>query len=90
MGNFLIIVIQLIFELLWWAILIKVILSWLPMAGIRIDPYNPVVQMLNSITDPILEPLRRYTTIGMIDLSPIVALIGLRLIESFLVGLLGG
>ncbi|HRV95817.1 MAG TPA: YggT family protein [Anaerolineae bacterium] len=90
MGNFLIIVIQLIFELLWWAILIKVILSWLPMAGIRIDPYNPVVQMLNSITDPILEPLRRYTTIGMIDLSPIVALIGLRLIERFLIGLLGG
>lgn len=90
MVEFLAIVIRLVFQLLWWAILIKVILSWLPMAGIKIDPYNPVVQMLNSITDPILEPLRRYTTVGMIDLSPIVALIGLRLIENILVGLLLG
>ena len=90
MADFLAIVITLVFRILWWAILIRVILSWLPMAGIRIDPYNPAVQILSSITDPILEPLRRYTTVGMIDLSPIVALIGLSLIESILVGLLRG
>ncbi len=56
------------------AILIRVILSWLPMAGVHIDPYNPVVKILYDITDPILKPLRRFTTVGMIDLSPIVAL----------------
>lgn len=90
MAEILAIVITFVFRILWWAILIRVILSWLPMAGIRIDPYNPAVQMLSSITDPILEPLRKYTTVGMIDLSPIVALIGLSLIESLLIGLLVG
>jgi YggT family protein len=60
--------------------LIRVLLSWLPMAGIHIDPYNPIVKILYDITDPILEPLRRFTTIGMIDWSPIVALIIINLI----------
>lgn len=56
-----------------WAILIRVLLSWLPMAGIRVDPYNPIVKFLYDITDPILNPLRRFVTVGMIDLSPIIA-----------------
>lgn len=88
MAEVLVLVINVVFQVLWWAILIRVLLSWLPMAGIRIDPYNPVVRVLFDITDPILEPLRRYTTIGMIDLSPIVALFGLEIIRSLLVSLL--
>ena len=88
MNEVLITIITIIFEVLWWAILIRVLLSWLPMAGVQIDRYNPVVSLLYSITDPILEPLRRYTTIGMIDLSPLVALIGLRVIEQILISLL--
>ncbi len=88
MGDFLALVINLVFGFLWWAILIRVLLSWLPMAGIRIDPYNPVVRTLYSITDPILDPLRRYTTVGMIDLSPIVALFGLEIIREILISLL--
>ncbi len=55
------------------------------MAGIRIDPYNPAIRFLFQITDPIQEPLRRYTTIGMIDFSPIVALLVVGLVENFLV-----
>lgn len=88
MAEFLIIIINVVFRLLWWAILIRVLLSWLPMAGIRIDPYNPIIRALFSITDPILEPLRRYTTVGMIDLSPIVALFGLEIIRGILISLL--
>jgi len=87
MGNILAMLINIVFQFLWWAILIRVLLSWLPMAGIRIDPYNPIIRTLFSITDPILDPLRRYTTVGMIDLSPIVALFGLEIIRSILVGL---
>ena len=74
-------------RILSWAIIIRVLLSWLPMAGIRIDPYNPVIRALFSITDPILDPIRRFTTVGMIDLSPIVAIIGLQIIISLLQGL---
>jgi len=89
MASLLAAIISIVFELLWWAILIRVLLSWLPMAGVRIDPYNPIISTLFSITDPILDPLRKYTTVGMIDLSPIVALIGLQLIKAMLLGLLG-
>ena len=93
MGNVgvaLALVINVVFQVLWWAILIRVLLSWLPMANIRIDPYNPAVRLLYSITDPILEPLRKYTTVGMIDLSPIVALLGLEFIRQILISLLLG
>ncbi len=90
MPNILIGIITIVFQALWWAILIRVLLSWLPMAGIRIDPYNRAIQALYAITDPILEPLRKYFTVGMMDLSPIVALISLSLLEGFLVSLLGG
>jgi YggT family protein len=81
-------VINIVFQVLWWAILIRVLLSWLPMANIRIDPYNPAIRLLYSITDPILEPLRRFTTIGMIDLSPLVALLLLDFIRQILISML--
>jgi YggT family protein len=86
MDNVIIIIVFLL-QILSWAIIIRVLLSWLPMAGIRIDPYNPVIRALFSITDPILDPIRRFTTVGMIDLSPIVAIIGLQIIISLLRGL---
>jgi YggT family protein len=88
MGEILALVINVVFQLLWWAILIRVLISWLPMAGVRIDPYNPIIRTLFSITDPILEPLRKYTTVGMIDLSPIVALFGLDIIRRILISML--
>ncbi len=81
-ANILIILLN----ILQWAILIRVLLSWLPMAGIRLDPYNPVIKILYDITDPILVPLRRFTTFGMMDLSPIVAF----LIIGFFISILGG
>jgi YggT family protein len=88
MTELLALTISIVFRALWWAILIRVLLSWLPMAGIRIDPYNPIIRFLYSITDPILEPLRKYTTIGMIDLSPIVALVGLEFLRQILISIL--
>lgn len=81
-ANILIILLN----ILQWAILIRVLLSWLPMAGIRLDPYNPIIKILYDITDPILVPLRRFTTFGMMDLSPIVAF----LIIGFFISILGG
>ncbi len=90
MNEILALVIDIVFQVFWWAVLIRVLLSWLPMAGVRIDPYNPAIRFLFSITDPILEPLRRYTTIGMIDLSPLIALIGLDILRRILISLLLG
>jgi YggT family protein len=89
MANALALIINLVFGAMWWAILIRVLLSWLPMMGTRIDPYHPAIRFLYSITDPLLEPLRRYTTVGMIDLSPVVALLILDVVRRLLIAMLG-
>lgn len=89
MANGLALIIIFVFGGLRWAIIIRALLSWLPMGGIQIDPYNPIIRTLFAITDPILEPLRRFGTVGMMDLSPLIAIFGLWLIESVLLGALG-
>lgn len=69
--------IQLIFDIFIFAIIVQAILSW-----INPDPYNPVSGILSSLTTPILQPVRKILpAMGMIDLSPIVALIGLMFIK---------
>lgn len=79
---YLITVVNLFFTILTWAIIIRVLLTWIP----GLSPYNPVVRVLASITDPILEPARRVIPpIGMIDISPIVVLFVLQLVREFLV-----
>ena len=61
----------------------RVLMSWIPMFTNRpLDPSNPLVKFLLDITEPVLAPLRRYLVIGMIDLSPLVALIGLQILGS--------
>ena len=63
----------------------RVILSWLPVAGVRVDAYHPLIRFLYQVTDPILNPIRRYATFGMMDFSPLVALILLEIIQQVLV-----
>ncbi len=84
-GNFLLVAVNVIFQLASLAIVARVILSWLPMAGVRVDLYHPLIRFLYQITDPILDPIRRFATFGMIDLSPVVALILLGIIQQALV-----
>ncbi|MCH7718635.1 MAG: YggT family protein [Chloroflexi bacterium] len=53
------------------ALLIRALLSWV----VR-DPDNPIVKALDTITEPILRPLRQIMPrTGMIDLTPMVAMI---------------
>jgi Zn-dependent protease len=73
-------------EILKWIVLARVLLSWLPMFGVRLDPSNPIIRLLYRLTDPILSPLQRYSRLGMIDLSPIIAFFLISLIQNFLVG----
>jgi len=82
MILFLIQFVNLFFTILTWAILIRILLSWIP----GLDPYNPIVSTLRSITDPILEPARRVIPpVGMLDISPIVVLIVLQFVQRFVV-----
>jgi YggT family protein len=69
-----------IFLILWLAIFARILLSW-----IQVDPTNPMVQALFSLTEPILEPMRRIIPrIGMIDISPIATLFLLLFLSRFL------
>lgn len=52
------------------------LLSW-----VSPDPYNPIVQAIYSISDPILMPFRRIIPpLGGIDFSPIFAIIALQVV----------
>lgn len=65
-------------NLLALAIFFRAILSWV----VR-DPYNPIAQALDAITEPILQPLRQIVPrMGMIDITPMVAIILLSVIAS--------
>lgn len=71
-----------IIEIYTFVLLIRILMSWIP----NLDPYNPIVQMLRQVTDPVLEPARRLIPpIGMIDISPIVVFIALSIIRDLLV-----
>jgi YggT family protein len=62
--------------ILWVAILLRILFSW-----IRFDPANPLYGIVQEITEPILAPIRSVMPrIGMFDLSPIVAMIVLSII----------
>ena len=59
-----------------FAIVIRALLSWFP-----VDPRNPLVVMLFQITEPILEPLRRFIPrLGMFDLTQMIAILLLQFI----------
>ncbi len=67
-----------------FVLLARILMSWIP----NLDPYNPVVQILLQVTDPVLEPARKLIpSIGMIDISPIVVFIVLGIIQGLLRGL---
>ncbi len=63
--------IDLSLRLFMFAIIIRIVLSWIaPLT------HNPVTALLESITDPLLRPFRRYIPpIGGFDISPIFAII---------------
>ena len=80
-----------IFNVINLLVLGRILMSWLPMAGVRIDPYNPVVRFLIDSTDWLLEPFRRIIPpVANVDFSPIVAILVLQLVQQLVIGLLTG
>ncbi|NTW01095.1 MAG: YggT family protein [Oscillochloris sp.] len=84
MSGFLGSFIEILFNVLLFAILGRVLISWIdPMGNMR------VTQILNEITEPILAPLRSVLPpIGMLDLSPLVAMLLLQLLHNLLRGVI--
>lgn len=67
-------------------ILAEVVVSWLAMMG-TVRSYQPWVRNLRRVTDPMLNPFRRllspYRT-GGLDLSPMIAILLIYLIQGVL------
>ncbi len=57
---------------------------------VNVNPYNPIVQFIYQITEPLLAPLRRWTVVGNMDFSPLVVVMGLSLVRQVLLSWLYG
>lgn len=68
------------------AIIIQVIFSWLTMAGVYLPA--PIASLLGALTSPIMDPIRRVMpNTGMIDFSPLIALLLLQIGRIVLAGI---
>jgi len=84
-GNFLLSIariLDIIITALYWIIIVKALISW-----VNPDPFNPIVQFLQRVTEPILNPIRRILKMQFwaIDISPIIAILCLIFIQNFFV-----
>jgi len=85
--------VDLLFQILILAIVARALLSWFPVRPG--NPFYALAVILHQITEPILAPLRRIIPmIGMIDISPMVAMFLLifaqRIIDSALLQAMRG
>lgn len=71
-------------NIIYFILVVRIILSW-----VDADPYNEIVQIIFKVTEPILAPLRRLPLqLGGIDFSPVIAFLGIRFIQSFVITVL--
>lgn len=75
-------VLDIVINIYMWVIIIRSLISW-----VSPDPYNPIVQFLYRITEPVLSRARRYIPPlgGGLDLSPLVVILVLLFANRFLV-----
>lgn len=76
-----------LFDVYIWMIIIRALLSW-----VSPDPYNPIVRFLVLTTEPVLRPLRRLVPphrLGGLDLSPLLAILGLMFVKNGILYSLG-
>jgi len=89
-GNFIraiATVLDVVLTLYMWLIIIRAVLSW-----VSPDPYNPIVRLINKVTEPVLYQIRRRIPLnfGGIDFSPIIVILVIYFIQIFLVQTLFG
>ncbi|MCX8083533.1 MAG: YggT family protein [Calditerrivibrio sp.] len=65
---------------MFWLIVIRALISW-----VSPDPRNPIVQIIYSLTEPILAPFRKVIPpLGFIDLSAIVVLLVIEILRGLI------
>ena len=63
-----------------WVIIARALISW-----VSPDPFNPIVRFLYRATEPVLRPIRRRLPDMPIDFSPMIVLLVIFFLRSFLV-----
>lgn len=76
-------VVDMVCGLYTWVIVFRALISW-----VNPDPFNPIVQFLERSTEPLLAPIRRLLPRLPIDISPIILLIAVAFLQTFLVRVL--
>ncbi|MCP9453654.1 MAG: YggT family protein [Nitrospira sp.] len=83
-GNILLGLATVLDYVLWlymWVIIARALISW-----VNPDPWNPIVQFLDRVTEPVLSPIRRRIGWRMgVDLSPLVAILAITFLQFALV-----
>lgn len=84
LGNFLMAVATLLNFVLSayiWVVIARAVITW-----VNADPYNPIVRFLRQVTDPLLVKIRRVVPVmGGLDLSPMILILIIIFLQSFLV-----
>jgi YggT family protein len=85
LGNFLAAaakVLSLALNLYMWIVIARAVLSW-----VNPDPYNPIVRFIHTLTEPVLNQVRRRLPVvfGGVDLAPVVVLLAILFLEHFVV-----
>lgn len=90
MANFLTaiaVVLDYALTLYMWIVVAGAVLSW-----VNPDPYNPIVRFINNATEPVFYQIRRRLPVsfGGIDISPIIVILAIIFLQTFVVNSLHG
>lgn len=68
-----------------WLIIARALLTW-----VNPDPFNPIVQFLYKVTEPVLGWVRQWVPVvfGGLDLSPLMVLLAIYFLRLYLVRVL--
>ena len=68
-------------ELYMYVVIARALISW-----VNPDPWNPIVQFLEKVTEPALAPLRRMIGWRLgVDVSPIILILIIIFLQKFIV-----
>lgn len=83
-------VVMILFDIYTFAILLQVLSSWVLAAGARLPlRLYDALHVLHRITAPVLDPIRRLVPpIAGMDLSPIIAMFLLQIIEQLILSVI--
>ena len=86
MGTYFISLIKIVVTLTTILLIVDALLSFTPLA-----PWHPVRRTLDQLAEPIVRPFRNILPpMGMMDFSPMIALIVIQIVGQILIALVSG